>query len=109
MSDIKSIAKVSVWAAAYCVFDFWNYTPYWYYGNVWGRCFDCDDRLIKERLRLYAKITFNRFATAADEAIAKSLSPFDMRTLKDIKEGCCPPRLMSELLRLDATAGEPLD
>jgi hypothetical protein len=83
------------------VFEFWNYTPYWMYGNVHGRCFDCNDKEFTTGPWIYAKISFNRFATKEDGEIAAGLSPFDMRTLKDIKEGCCPPRLMAHLLETE--------
>lgn len=80
------------------MFEFWNYTPYWMYGNVHGRCFDCNGIEFGLSGWIYAKISFDRFATAGDGGTAASLTPFDMRTLKDIEEGCCPPLLMAHLL-----------
>jgi len=99
------IAKINVTNAAYCVYEFWNYTPHWWYGNVFGRCFDCNDKEFAIGPWPYAKISFDRFARADDEGAAAGLSVFDMRTLDMIKAGCCPPRLMSELAGEEPTEG----
>jgi len=100
--------KVIVHRAAYCIYRFYNYTPFWEYGNVFGKCFDCNDIAIPGDW-IYAKIILDGSSHKEARAAAGSILVNDMRTLEKLKAGCCPPRLMRELLLEDATAGEPVD
>ena len=100
--------NVIVPSGAYCIYRFYNYTPYWEYGNVYGKCYDCNDVPFVGDW-IYAKIILEGAKHKDAEAAAGSILLNDIRTLDQLKAACCPPRLMSELLKIEAMAKEPLD
>lgn len=95
------VVPIRVIYAAYGVFGFTVGTPYWNYINVYGRCFDCNDFLMKETDRPFAHIELQGASREDADAFAASLTPFDLRTLDMIKAGCCPPRLTAHLLETE--------
>lgn len=83
---------------AYATFGWAKAIPGRDYVNVYGKLFGCYDEQLLVYDQLYMQVQLEGAPGERGVEYAKMLSPFDMRTLKTVKAGCCPPGLVKELL-----------
>jgi len=90
--------KVIVPTAAYCIYQFCGTTPYWNYVNVYGPCWNCNDVKLPGDYYIYGKIM--KEGRSREEVVAEAAAHggMDMRTLRDLKIGCCPVYLGTDII-----------
>lgn len=66
--------------------------------RVWGKVFDCYDRLMPIGHPVYLWITIGKGELEEALDYGRTMSPYDLRSLDMIKTGCCPPGLVNVFL-----------